>query len=202
MQHACLQTYEAVSLFDDMATNLSVQYNSFVEAEANGGAWLEASCPSCETGDGYGYTWFLGGEEVGSDAPLAVRVEQVGTYSLELETYGWSCSASASFEMTVGKYLEDQNSELEWLGMHGGQLGVRFPEVWTGVEIDCYDALGRLVCTQKLGNVVGENFIALTGFERVVDHRIARFGRQMGALDRNSVDVYKFVGGPVVMLVQ
>ena len=63
--------------------------------------------------------------------------------------------------MTVGKYLEDQNSELEWLGMHGGQLGVRFPEVWTGVEIDCYDALGRLVCTQKLGNVVGENFIAL-----------------------------------------
>ena len=161
VQHACLQTYEAVSLFDDMATNLSVQYNSFVEAEANGGAWLEASCPSCETGDGYGYTWFLGGEEVGSDAPLAVRVEQVGTYSLELETYGWSCSASASFEMTVGKYLEDQNSELEWLGMHGGQLGVRFPEVWTGVEIDCYDALGRLVCTQKLGNVVGENFIAL-----------------------------------------
>ena len=61
--HPCLVTYEFVSpLMDDQVAAVDVLYNGFVQAEANGGAWLEASCaPVCETGDdGYGYTWFLG----------------------------------------------------------------------------------------------------------------------------------------------
>ena len=60
--------------------NVEVEYVGFVQAESNGGAWLEAACPVCETGIGIGYTWLLDGEEVMSDHPLEVRVEQMGTY--------------------------------------------------------------------------------------------------------------------------
>ena len=182
VQHTCLQTYEAVSLFNDMAPNVSLEYNGFVTAGANGGAWLEATCSSCETGEGYGYTWFLFGEEVGADAPLAFHVDQVGTYELELVTYGLNCQASAPFEITAGKYLEDQAGGLEWLGVHAGQLGVRFPEAWPGAEVSCYDALGRVISTYGIGDVLGETFIELpemTGWIAVelrsADGKLARW---------------------------
>ena len=159
--HPCLVTYELVSLLDDQVAEVNVLYNGFVQAESNGGAWLEAVCPMCETGDGYGYTWFLDGEEVGSDEALAVRVDQRGTYSLELVTYGFGCPASESFDITVGKYLVDAATGIDWLGLHGGMLGVRLAEEWRGAEVKGYDAAGRLVLSESLGDILGENFIAM-----------------------------------------
>ena len=137
VDHACLETYEFVSLLDDAAPGLNAVYNGFVPVESNGGAWLEAACTVCETGDGFGYTWLLDGEEVGSDAPLAVRVEQVGTYALELVSHGFACTESESFEITVGKYLQDQSVGLEWLGIHNGMLGVELDREWKGAMSAC-----------------------------------------------------------------
>ena len=159
VQHTCLNTYELVSLIDEGELLVNVEYNGFVPAETSGGAWLEASCSNCETGEGYGYTWFLGGVEVGADAPLAVRVDQVGTYELELVTYGMDCEAVAPFAITVGKYLVDQAAGLEWLGVHAGQLGVRFPEVWAGAEFSWHDAAGRRLDVGQISSAVGEVFI-------------------------------------------
>ncbi|MCH1575994.1 MAG: hypothetical protein L7S67_06940, partial [Flavobacteriales bacterium] len=159
VDHVCLETYEFVSLLDEESTEIDVQYSGFVLAEAHGGAWLEAACPICETGEGYGYTWLLNGEPVESDAPLAVRVETVGTYALELVTYGFECEARQAFDITVGKYLQSNAVDLEWMGVHDGQLGVRFPEEWAGVEYSWYDATGRLVDAGGISTAVGEVFI-------------------------------------------
>ena len=161
VDHACLETYEFVSLLDDAAPGLNAVYNGFVPVESNGGAWLEAACTVCETGDGFGYTWLLDGEEVGSDAPLAVRVEQVGTYALELVSHGFACTESESFEITVGKYLQDQSVGLEWLGIHNGMLGVELDREWKGAMVRAYDATGRLLLLESLGDLLGENFIAM-----------------------------------------
>jgi len=159
VDHTCLQDFEWVSLWDDDVPSVALEYSGFVQAEANGGAWIEAACPSCTTGEGFGYAWFLDGEEVGSDAPLAVRVEQVGTYSLELMTYGFNCDASADFEVTVGKYLTASPEGLHWLGPQGGQLGVVFSEAWAGVEYNWFDASGRLVEKGRIPSALGEVFI-------------------------------------------
>jgi len=161
VDHTCLETYEFVSLLDDAAPGLNAVYNGFVPVESNGGAWLEAACTVCETGDGFGYTWLLDGEEVGSDAPLAVRVEQVGTYALELVSHGFACTESESFEITVGKYLQDQSVGLEWLGIHNGMLGVELDREWKGAMVRAYDATGRLLLLESLGDLLGENFIAM-----------------------------------------
>ena len=161
VDHTCLETYEFVSLLDDAAPGLNAVYNGFVPVESNGGAWLEAACTVCETGDGFGYTWLLDGEEVGSDAPLAVRVEQVGTYALELVSHGFACTESESFEITVGKYLQDQSVGLEWLGIHNGMLGVELDREWKGAMMRAYDATGRLLLLESLGDLLGENFIAM-----------------------------------------
>jgi len=161
VDHTCLETYEFVSLLDDAAPGLNAVYNGFVPVESNGGAWLEAACTVCETGDGFGYTWFLDGEEVGSDAPLAVRVEQVGTYALELVSHGFACTESESFEITVGKYLQDQSVGLEWLGIHAGQFGIRFPHEWKGAEFGWWDAAGRLVENGTISVAAGEVFVSV-----------------------------------------
>ena len=161
VDHTCLETYEFVSLLDDAAPGLNAVYNGFVPVESNGGAWLEAACTVCETGDGFGYTWLLDGEEVGSDAPLAVRVEQVGTYALELVSHGFACTESESFEITVGKYLQDQSVGLEWLGIHAGQFGIRFPHEWKGAEFGWWDAAGRLVENGTISVAAGEVFVSV-----------------------------------------
>jgi hypothetical protein len=182
VDHVCLETYEFVSLLDEESTEIDVEYNGFVLAEAHGGAWLEAACPICESGVGYGYTWLLDGEAVGSDAPLAVRVEAVGTYALELVTFGFECEARQAFDITVGKYLQSSAADLEWMGLHDGQLGVRFPQEWAGVEYSWYDAAGRLVDAGGISTAVGEVFIAapdargwMTLEVRAKDGRTARW---------------------------
>ena len=70
VDHVCLETYEFVSLLDPLAQAVELEYSGFVQADADGGAWLQASCTDCVVGEGYGYTWLLDGEAVGSDAPL------------------------------------------------------------------------------------------------------------------------------------
>ena len=187
VQHACLEAYEFVSLLDDDEVNVEAEYVGFVQAESNGGAWLEAACPVCETGIGIGYTWLLDGEEVMSDHPLEVRVEQMGTYSLELVTYGFECDASESFEITVGKYLEVRATDLEWLGVHAGHLGVRFTEEWSGVAYNWYDATGRCVEKGQMGSAAGEVFVAVPNARgwMVLEIRSARgeTARWTGILD-------------------
>jgi len=141
----------------------------------------------CETGIGIGYTWLLDGEEVMSDHPLEVRVEQMGTYSLELVTYGFECDASESFEITVGKYLEVRATDLEWLGVHAGHLGVRFTEEWSGVAYNWYDATGRCVEKGQMGSAAGEVFVAVPNARgwMVLEIRSARgeTARWTGILD-------------------
>ena len=161
VDHVCLETYEFVSLLDPLAPEVEVEYSGFVQANTNGGASLQATCPACLTGDGYGYTWLLDGEAVGADAPLEVQVEQVGTYPLQLLTHGLDCEVRIPFEITVGKYLTEVTSELNWLGIHNGMLGVELEREWKGAVLRAYDATGRLLLLEPLGDVLGENFIPM-----------------------------------------
>jgi len=159
VDHTCLQDFEWVSLWDGDMPNVEVDAPSFVQAETDGGAWIEAECMGCTFGDGYGYFWTLDGELVGENEPLAVRVESVGTYAIELNTYGFACDVEFETEVTVGKYLLSGSEGLEWLGAFGGQMGIRFPEVWNQVNFRWFDASGRLVDEGNLSEAIGEVFI-------------------------------------------
>ncbi|MDA9864186.1 hypothetical protein N9C70_03870 [Flavobacteriales bacterium] len=161
VSHVCLETFEFVSLLDPLAPDVSIDYDAFVETETAGGAWLQAICVGCVTGEGYGYTWLLEGEAVASDGPLSIRVDEAGTYGLELVTYGLDCPVRSPFDITVGKFLVEEALGFQWLGVQQGMLGVAFESEWKGTEVRGYDAAGRLVLSEVLGDVLGENFIAL-----------------------------------------
>ena len=88
-------------------------------------------------------------------------MEQVGTYPLELVTYGLDCTVQTPFDITVGKYLTEVTTELDWLGIHNGMLGVVLDREWNDVEVRAYDATGRLVLSERLGDISGENFIPM-----------------------------------------
>ena len=159
VDHACLETFQFVSLLDEDAPQISLDYNGFVQADASGGAWLHADCPLCTFGDGYGYTWLLDGVEVGENGPLEVRVEEVGTYSIELVTYGFACTVSESFEMIVGKYLTSMEEGIQWIGLMDGDMGMVFAREFKNVTFRWYDASGRLLDEGLIPNGLGEVYI-------------------------------------------
>ena len=186
VEHACLSTYEFISLLDEQVADINVVFNGLVQAEPDGGAWLQATCPECGAGEGYGYTWLLEGEEVGNDGPLSVHVEQWGTYDLELVTYGMECGVGTSFEITVVKYLQEEASALEWLGLHAGQMGVRFPQFWSGTTYSWHDATGRQLKSGRISLALGEVFLPTPNFRgwAVLEIQSAqgRIGRWTGLL--------------------
>ena len=186
VEHACLSTYEFISLLDEQVADINVVFNGLVQAEPDGGAWLQATCPECGAGEGYGYTWLLEGEEVGNDGPLSVHVEQWGTYDLELVTYGMECGVGTSFEITVVKYLQEEASALEWLGLHAGQMGVRFPQFWSGTTYSWHDATGRQLKSGRISSALGEVFLPTPNFRgwAVLEIQSAqgRIGRWTGLL--------------------
>ena len=186
VEHACLSTYAFISLLDEQVADINVVFNGLVQAEPDGGAWLQATCPECGAGEGYGYTWLLEGEEVGNDGPLSVHVEQWGTYDLELVTYGMECGVGTSFEITVVKYLQEEASALEWLGLHAGQMGVRFPQIWSGTTYSWHDATGRQLKSGRISLALGEVFLPTPNFRgwAVLEIQSAqgRIGRWTGLL--------------------
>ncbi|MDA9864238.1 hypothetical protein N9C70_04135 [Flavobacteriales bacterium] len=186
VEHACLSTYEFISLLDEQVADINVVFNGLVQAEPDGGAWLQATCPDCGAGEGYGYTWLLEGEEVGNDGPLSVHVEQWGTYELELVTYGMECGGGTSFEITVVKYLQEEAIALEWLGLHAGQMGVRFPQIWSGTTYSWHDATGRQLKSGRISSALGEVFLPTPNFRgwAVLEIQSAqgRIGRWTGLL--------------------
>ena len=159
VDHVCLETFEFVSLLDEDAPQISLDYSGFVQAEASGGAWLHAECPVCTFGDGYGYTWLLDGVEVGENGPLEVRVEEVGTYAIELVTYGFACTVSESFEIIVGKYLTSMEEGVQWIGLMDGEMGMVFAREFKNVKFRWYDASGRLLEEGMISNGMGEVYI-------------------------------------------
>ena len=67
---------------------------------------------------------------------LAVRVDQRGTYSLELVTYGFGCPASESFDITVGKYSGRRRHRHSIGSACMVECsGVRLAEEWRGAEV-------------------------------------------------------------------
>jgi hypothetical protein len=186
VEHACLSTYAFISLLDEQVADINVVFNGLVQAEPDGGAWLQATCPDCGAGEGYGYTWLLEGEEVGNDGPLSVHVEQWGTYDLELVTYGMECGVGTSFEITVVKYLQEEAIALEWLGFHAGQMGVRFPQMWSGTTYSWHDATGRQLKSGRISSALGEVFLPAPNFQGwavlEIQSAQARIGRWTGLL--------------------
>ena len=92
-----------------------------------------------------------------------MRVESVGTYTLEVVTYGFSCDASASGEVVVGKYLTSMAEGLQWLGVTDGQMGMVFSEEWRDIRYRWFDATGRLVTEGRIPSGLGEVFIDAPG---------------------------------------
>ena len=159
VDHTCLQDFEWVSLWDEDMSNVQVEIPSFIETEQDGGAWIEAECVGCTYGEGYGYYWLLDGEWAGENEPLGVRVDTAGVYTIEWYTYGLACDEEFEAEVAVGKFLLHGLEKIEWLGIQGGQLGVRFPEAWRQVSFRWLDATGRWVKEGTLSQASGEVFM-------------------------------------------
>ena len=161
VDHSCLQTFQVVSLWDEAASDVAVDFNGFVEAESTGGGWIEANCMGCATGEGFGYRWMVNGELVQENEPLSFRLEQNGWHMAELMAYSPVCSQAIPFEFFVGKTAELGQADLNWLGAQQGELGMVFPEEWSGVSVKGFDSSGRLIHEESIGDVVGEVFVAL-----------------------------------------
>jgi len=182
VDHTCLEATEMVSLSDPGMPAVSVLHTEFVEVESSGGAWLEAQCVGCLDGDGFGYYWILDGNIVAEDEPLAVRVDEVGSYDLQLVAFGADCEMTVPFEMLVGKHKVGSPDDVRWLGMVENHLMAVFDEEWVGAQLRWYDSSGRLLDAQDGLTLLGESFLPapdatgwLTLEVRSADGRITRW---------------------------
>ena len=75
--------------------------------------------------------------------------------------YGPVCSQAIPFQFFVGKAAALGQADLNWLGAQQGELGMVFPEEWSGVSVKGFDSSGRLIHAESIGDVVGEVFVAV-----------------------------------------
>ena len=113
----------------------------------------------CMTGDGFGYQWYVDGILVETDGDLGIRVDEIGTYDIELVAYGPDCEVTVPFEMLVGKHKVMSPDAVRWMGIQDGTLGAIFDEEWVGARLRWYDATGRLLLEEQPLNLLGEVFL-------------------------------------------
>ena len=159
VDHACYEANELVSLLDPGLPEIAPVYSFFTEVEPNGQAWIEASCAGCMTGDGFGYQWYVDGVLVETDEDLGIRVDEIGTYDIELVAYGPDCEVTVLFEMLVGKHKVMSPDAVRWMGIQDGTLGAIFDEEWVCARLRWYDATGRLLLEEQPLNLLGEVFL-------------------------------------------
>ncbi|MDA9864187.1 hypothetical protein N9C70_03875 [Flavobacteriales bacterium] len=155
VQHACLEANEWVVLSDLGMPVVAPVYPFFTDAEVNGGAWLEATCMGCQTGEGYGYYWMMGEDVLGENAPLEFRVDAVGAYDLELVAFGPGCEVNLPFEMLVGKNKVLSPDEVLWGRVSESVLEVTLNSEWHNASLRWYDSSGRLLSEETKGAMLG-----------------------------------------------
>ncbi|MDC0599987.1 hypothetical protein OAO65_01625 [Flavobacteriales bacterium] len=155
VNHACMEYAEWVSLSDPGMPEVTPIYPFFTEVEAVGGAWLEASCMGCITGEGFGYQWMVDGEAVNENEPMAVRVYEVGLYGVELVAFGPDCQMNVPFEMLVGQHKVASSDEVTWVIAEEGQLMGDFKEEWVNAQVRWFDSTGRLLKEESKGSLMG-----------------------------------------------
>ncbi|MDA9001824.1 hypothetical protein N9H08_00020 [bacterium] len=155
VQHACLEANEWVFLSDLGMPVVAPVYPFFTDAEVNGGAWLEATCMGCQTGEGYGYYWMMGEDVLGENAPLEFRVDAVGAYDLELVAFGPGCEVNLPFEMLVGKNKVLSPDEVLWGRVSESVLEVTLNSEWHNASLRWYDSSGRLLSEETKGAMLG-----------------------------------------------
>lgn len=155
VNHACMEATEWVSLSDPGMPEVTPIYPFFTEVEAAGGAWLEASCMGCITGEGYGYQWMVDGAVVAENEPMAVRVYEAGLYEVELVAFGPDCQMNVPFEMLVGQHKVASSDKVTWVMAEEGQLMGDFKEEWVNAQIRWFDSTGRLLKEESKGSLMG-----------------------------------------------
>ncbi len=155
VNHACMEYAEWVSLSDPGMPEVTPIYPFFTEVEAVGGAWLEASCMGCITGEGFGYQWMVDGAVVAENEPMAVRVYEVGLYGVELVAFGPDCQMNVPFEMLVGQHKVASSDEVTWVIAEEGQLMGDFKEEWVNAQVRWFDSTGRLLKEESKGSLMG-----------------------------------------------
>ena len=161
VEHTCLDKSELVSLSDPNAQALELDYDPQVEWDGSGPVVLTAECVSCYVGLDAGYHWTVNGQPAGSNHELEAMVQTGGLHEVGIEAFSNGCANATSFAVTVGLSNKALEVATPFLGIQSGYAMVDLTQTWTGLKAEWFDAAGRLLSSEFLGDQFGVTPIAV-----------------------------------------